>query len=76
MSWIGPVTLSLCVLSATQELSEALSDVQINDALRLAQDDKAGQALLNLYTLQTRTGLPVPGPDCEESSIPYPDLPR
>ena len=70
MSWIGPVTLSLCVLSANQELSEALSDVQINDALRLAQDDRAGQALLSSYTLQTRTGVGT-GPLIGRLSTPF-----
>jgi hypothetical protein len=70
MSWIAAVTLSLCVVGANQDLPEALSDAQINDALRLAQDDKAAQALLDVYTLQTRTGIGA-GPLVGRLSTPF-----
>jgi hypothetical protein len=57
MAWTAAVAVSVCVFGADQEPSQALFDVQIDDALRLAQDDKAAQTFLDLYKLQTRTGL-------------------
>ena len=70
LAWIALTALSVGNAGAGQLAPPALSGAQIDEALQLAQDDKAAQTFLNLFTLQTRTGSGM-GPAIGRLSTPF-----
>lgn len=70
VQWTAVCIVSTCVINANPQPPDSLSDAQIDEALRLARDEKAAQTLLNLYVLQTRTGIGN-GPVAGRLSTPF-----